>query len=131
MLKVYLARTTNTLAGPSDKCASSGVFLQDYAIAAAISTGCAAFGLSGSVAAKAAAKHSGLHTSSAGVGLMVTYLVFDGFTSTWQVGIGISHWVSQGSSYKFESVVYRHDPQAYKLRGHKVPHITSTRCAIR
>mmetsp|Transcript_20699 Transcript_20699/g.62393 ORF Transcript_20699/g.62393 Transcript_20699/m.62393 type:complete len:363 (-) Transcript_20699:293-1381(-) len=57
---------------------------RDYAIAAAISTGCAAFGLSGSVAAKAAAKHSGLHTSSAGVGLMVTYLVFDGFTSTWQ-----------------------------------------------
>jgi len=61
---------------------------QDYTAAAAITVGCALFPLSGSISAKAAqaAAATKLHTTGFGVLLMVTYLAFDGFTSTWQVG---------------------------------------------
>lgn len=57
---------------------------QDYVLAIAITGGCALFGTSGSVAAKAADRTAMPHASTAGVALMVTYLAFDGFTSTWQ-----------------------------------------------
>ena len=61
--------------------------MQDYAAALAITAGCALFPLSGGVSAKAAAAAAarGLQTTGFGVLLMVTYLAFDGFTSTWQV----------------------------------------------
>lgn len=58
---------------------------QDYVIAIAITSGCALFGTSGSVSAKAAERAATSHVSGAGITLMLTYLAFDGFTSTWQV----------------------------------------------
>ena len=56
---------------------------QDYGLAAAITAGCTLFIVSGRVASKIAAQQK--HNSLFGVVLMLTYLVFDGFTSTWQV----------------------------------------------
>lgn len=58
------------------------VHVQDYALAAAVTLGCALFALTGRVSSKAAAEQP--TTSAAGVLLMLTYLAFDGFTSTWQ-----------------------------------------------
>lgn len=48
----------------------------------AVTLGCALFPLTGRVAAKVAA--DGPSTSATGVLLMLNYLAFDGFTSTWQ-----------------------------------------------
>ena len=56
--------------------------MQDYGLATAITVGCALFIVSGRVASKVAAQQK--HTSLVGVALMLTYLAFDGFTSTWQ-----------------------------------------------
>jgi solute carrier family 35 (adenosine 3'-phospho 5'-phosphosulfate transporter), member B2 len=65
--------------------------LQDYGAALLITIGCACFMVTGSVSAKAA-QHTmavgGLPSHVFGAVLMVTYLTFDGFTSTWQVGFG-------------------------------------------
>lgn len=61
--------------------------LQDYGAALLITVGCALFPLTGSVSAKGAKQvvvSGGLPSHTFGAVLMVTYLAFDGFTSTWQ-----------------------------------------------
>ncbi len=63
---------------------------QEYGLAAAITAGCALFIVSGRVASKVAAQQR--HTSLFGVALMLTYLAFDGFTSTWQVRMRLGYW---------------------------------------
>ena len=63
----------------------SVVCRQEYGLAAAVTVGCALFVVSGRVASKVAAQQR--HTSLFGVVLMLTYLAFDGFTSTWQVSL--------------------------------------------
>jgi solute carrier family 35 (adenosine 3'-phospho 5'-phosphosulfate transporter), member B2 len=55
---------------------------QDYGIAVAVTAGCSLFPLTGSVASKVASRQT--HSSGYGVALMLSYLGFDGFTSTWQ-----------------------------------------------
>ena len=65
---------------------------QDYGAALLITIGCALFPLTGSVSAKTALRSAavgGLPSHIFGAILMVTYLAFDGFTSTWQVGIAL------------------------------------------
>ena len=78
---------------------------QEYGLAAAITAGCALFVVSGRVASKVAAQQR--HTSLFGVALMLTYLAFDGFTSTWQVRLTLSH--GRGS----------HDPLIYVMQSRK------------
>ena len=61
---------------------------QDYGAALLITIGCALFPLTGSVSTKTALRSApvgGLPSHIFGAILMVTYLAFDGFTSTWQV----------------------------------------------
>jgi len=59
---------------------------QDYVIAAGVTLGCTMFALYGDVSSSAAKHHgkSGKDTSIYGIGLMLGYLGFDGFTSTFQ-----------------------------------------------
>jgi len=54
----------------------------DYLIAAGVTAGCTVFALYGEVTSKAAKKAA--DTTSYGIGLMLGYLGFDGFTSTFQ-----------------------------------------------
>ena len=60
--------------------------MQDYFIAAGVTLGCTMFALYGDVSSSAAKHHGkgGKDTSMYGVGLMLGYLGFDGFTSTFQ-----------------------------------------------
>ena len=60
--------------------------MQDYFIAAGVTLGCTIFALYGDVSSSAAKHHGkgGKDTSMYGVGLMLGYLGFDGFTSTFQ-----------------------------------------------
>lgn len=65
---------------------------QDYGAALLITIGCTLFPLTGSVSAKTALRSAavgGLPSHIFGAILMVTYLAFDGFTSTWQVCIAL------------------------------------------
>ncbi|CAL6330732.1 unnamed protein product [Bathycoccus prasinos] len=61
-------------------------FTQDYLSAAGVTLGCAMFALYGDVSSNAAKDHGKgeKDTSVYGVGLMLGYLCFDGFTSTFQ-----------------------------------------------
>jgi hypothetical protein len=67
---------------------------QDYGAALLITFGCALFPLTGSVSAKTTLRSAavgGLPSHIFGAILMVTYLAFDGFTSTWQVRKRLTH----------------------------------------
>ncbi|KAK9815558.1 hypothetical protein WJX72_005709 [[Myrmecia] bisecta] len=55
---------------------------RDYALAVLITAGCAAFAMTGSLRSKRAA--AGLSANLYGLALMLGYLAFDGFTSTFQ-----------------------------------------------
>jgi len=56
--------------------------VRDYGLAALVTVGCALFLATGDIGSSAAKRMGG--TSLAGIGLMVGYLGFDGFTSTFQ-----------------------------------------------